>query len=162
MDADRFDSLTRSLMTTGSRRRVLAAISGALGLPLGAFSLAETEAKKSCPPCKKRKRGKCKKKKPNGTACPRGTCQGGRCVAAPPDPNACTANACDSPDLFASCGPAGSGCGCFNSGSASAPAGPGRCFRPPILNVTCSAGECPSGFECVATCGFALCLEPCV
>jgi hypothetical protein len=86
MDQNRFDILTRSLATTGSRRRALAAaLSCALGL-LGRGG-AEAKKKKLCPPCKKRKKGKCKPQ-PNGTACGGGTCRGGRCVATagPPPP----------------------------------------------------------------------------
>jgi hypothetical protein len=63
MDADRFDTLARSLTL---RRHALAALSGALGLVLGASLPEDAAAKKKCPPCKKRnKQGKCKKKKPN-------------------------------------------------------------------------------------------------
>jgi hypothetical protein len=55
----------------------------ALAGPLASLGRSETAAKKKrCPPCKKRKKGTCKKKRPNGTPCPGGTCQGGRCVAA--------------------------------------------------------------------------------
>jgi hypothetical protein len=61
---------------------------------LGAVSLDETEAKKKpCPPCKKRKKGKCKGKLPNGTACPGGTCRTGSCQAIsqpPPSVPICT------------------------------------------------------------------------
>ena len=35
--------------------------------------------KKPCPPCKKRKQGKCKAKLPDGTACSGGTCLNGSC-----------------------------------------------------------------------------------
>jgi hypothetical protein len=85
MNAVHFDRLARSLSRVGSRRRTLAAaLAAALGL-LGASSGEDAAAKKKkpCAPCKKRnKQGKCKKSKPNGTACRGGTCQGGRYVAA--------------------------------------------------------------------------------
>jgi hypothetical protein len=88
MDALRFDTLTRLLTRTGSRRRaLLAALGGALGTTLVAFSVEEAAAKKTCPPCRKRnKQGRCRKKKSDGTKCPDGTCENGRCVAtaAPP------------------------------------------------------------------------------
>jgi hypothetical protein len=45
-----------------------------------------SSGKKNCPPCKKRKHGKCKKKEPDGTACEGGTCRGGSCVQAVPPP----------------------------------------------------------------------------
>jgi hypothetical protein len=83
MDGSDFDALARSLTATGSRRQALAAVLiGALSLVRGGFSVQEAEAKKKkCPPCKKRKRGKCKGKKPDGTVCgPDQVCAGGACV----------------------------------------------------------------------------------
>lgn len=82
MDAFRFDTLTRFLRTSGSRRHALGGLLGSL-LGLGRSRREATAAKKKpCPPCKKRKKGKCKKKLPNGTPCANGTCQSGSCVAA--------------------------------------------------------------------------------
>ena len=80
MDAEQFDTLARSLTEGRSRRGALAAVVGGV---LGVAGLAEAGAKKKkpCPPCKKRKQGKCKKKLPDGTACPGGICQGGRCAS---------------------------------------------------------------------------------
>ena len=79
MDPIRFEALTRSLTAPGSRRKALA---GALVGSLGVLGLAHSEdaaAKKKCPSCKKRKKGKCKPK-PNGATCAGGSCLGGRCV----------------------------------------------------------------------------------
>ena len=89
MDSDRFDTMTRILHNARARRNALVTLLGLSG-SVG-FSLAETVAakkKKSCPPCKKRKKGKCKKKLPDGAACAGGTCQSGTCVA-PPAPPSC-------------------------------------------------------------------------
>src|SRR5688572_9355878 len=85
MDAERFDSLARSFTAVPTRRRALVAtLGGALGV-LGLVHPDETAGKKKpCPPCKKRKQGKCKKKLPDGTGCSGGTCQNGSCVAAAP------------------------------------------------------------------------------
>jgi hypothetical protein len=84
MDADRFDALSRSLTAFGSRRHALAAfLGGVLGSAVGAALIEEATARKRCSPCKKRKQGKCKGKKPDGTPCPGGTCQGGHCAASP-------------------------------------------------------------------------------
>ena len=82
MDGPTFDVLTRSLSTTRSRRRaVVAELTGVLGQALAsAGEDAAAKKKKPCPPCKKRKQGKCKKKLPDGTACGGGTCQSGSCV----------------------------------------------------------------------------------
>jgi hypothetical protein len=104
MDDSRFDTLTRSLTTAGSRRRALTTVlGGALGL-VAAASLDDAVAKKKpCPPCKKRKKGKCKAKLPDGTACSGGACQGGSCVAtavvSPPPPPFCSGKP-DSPPVF--------------------------------------------------------------
>jgi hypothetical protein len=86
MDGARFDGLTRALAEARSRRHILSA--GLAGV-LGALGHATTQAKKKpCPPCKKRKKGKCKGTLSDGTGCSGGTCQGGSCVAAvvPPQP----------------------------------------------------------------------------
>jgi hypothetical protein len=88
---DRFDALTHHLTVGLSRRRGVGLLA-ALGLS-GLVTPDATEArKKVCPPCKKRKQGKCKKKR-DGTACPGGTCLSGSCVAgataAPPPSDPC-------------------------------------------------------------------------
>jgi hypothetical protein len=144
MDADGFDTLARSLTAAGTRRRALVTLSGVLGLGLRACSLHEAEGKKKrCPPCKKRKRGKCKGKKPDGTACAGGTCQGGRCVATPSAPcvpqdpaTVCTAGCGTRSD---NCGrivvcPCATGQHCLSNGSCAT-----AC---PQSNVACGTGNC--------------------
>lgn len=90
MDSRQFDGLARAWATGRTRRSVLSMGGGGA---LSLVALGETDARKKqrrktpCPPCKKRKKGKCKKKRPNGTTCPEGTCERGRCVA-PRGPNA--------------------------------------------------------------------------
>lgn len=78
MDIARFDALLRSLAIAPSRRslaRGLAAL--AIG---GAAWRREAEAK-SCGPCRRKKKGKCKPK-PFGTPCGAcRQCEGGRCIA---------------------------------------------------------------------------------
>jgi hypothetical protein len=74
MDATRFDALTRRITAGLSRHRSIGHLAP-LGL-LGFASPNEVEAKKKkCPPCKQRKKGKCKTNLPDGTACPGGICQ---------------------------------------------------------------------------------------
>jgi hypothetical protein len=86
MDSSRFDDLARWLAAVRSRRALTRLLGGgALVAPLAALSRGEAAAKnkKSCPPCKKRKKGKCKGTKPDGTPCLSengGICQSGRCV----------------------------------------------------------------------------------
>ena len=93
IDGPAFDTLTRSLTTTGSRRRALGSLlAGTLGLFGSQTEQAAARKKKQCPPCKKRKQGKCRGTLPDGAACAGGTCLGGRCVAAappPPPPSQC-------------------------------------------------------------------------
>lgn len=80
MDGQQFDDLLRAAFT--SRRTLL----GGMLAAGGAFSgheLAQAKKKKKkkqCPPCKKRKKGKCKGRQPDGVACPGGSCRSGACV----------------------------------------------------------------------------------
>jgi len=84
MDVDRFDALARALTSAHPRRGVLATtLGGALGLLGLAHPDAGEAKKKPCPPCKKRKKGKCKGRLPDGASCRGGSCRGGSCVAAP-------------------------------------------------------------------------------
>ena len=78
MDVSRLDGLTGRLRL-GHSRRGLTRLFGAVVFtgPLSLMGRSETAAKKRCPPCKKRKQGTCKGKKPDGTACAGGTCQRG-------------------------------------------------------------------------------------
>ena len=81
MDADRFDTLARSLTAVRSRRGLTRILFGlAFGSAAAASPRVEAKKNKPCPPCKKRKQGKCKKKLPDGSACRGGTCHGGRCT----------------------------------------------------------------------------------
>lgn len=100
MDAERFDSLARIIGGERTRRVLLAAIAGFVPTAVWEGTAWARKAskqahkkgggkkgggkkggkKKGCPPCKKRKQGKCTGKLPNGAACPGGTCNGGRCV----------------------------------------------------------------------------------
>jgi hypothetical protein len=87
MDQTRFDALARSL-SSGMTRRGLGRLFGVLSVGGVFASLASQDAtgakkKKPCPPCKKRKKGKCKANLPDGTACENGgTCLSGGCLPA--------------------------------------------------------------------------------
>jgi hypothetical protein len=77
VDAERFDAFSRTVSAHPSRRSLLAGlVSGLLTTKVAAGK----KKKKKCPPCKKRKKGKCKGTLPDGTACAGGTCQSGSCV----------------------------------------------------------------------------------
>ena len=100
MDAECFDTLTRMLTAAGSRRRALAALSGAFGLlslahPQDATAATSGKCTPKCGECEKCQKGDCDKKngkkrcqqgtckpKAEGTGCSNGACQGRRCVAA--------------------------------------------------------------------------------
>ena len=60
MDGSTFDRLTRTVTTAGSRRRALGGVlASTLGLLGAGGEYAAAKKKKPCPPCKKRKKGKC-------------------------------------------------------------------------------------------------------
>lgn len=173
MDGSAFDTLTKTLMTAGSRRRALGGV--VLGV-LGFLSSGsdETEAKKkSCPPCKKRKKGKCKANVPEGTGCTDtsgrgGTCQGGSCVATvvPPPPESCPSGqkpcqgrciglliCCDDTDC-----PGGKTC---QNGSCGCPAGtklcPDQVCRPCCVNEDCWPNRANQGDGKVCQNGTCIC-----
>ena len=127
MDGTRFDSLTRILTDSRSRRGALASL---LGGTLGLVGLTQTEArkKKPCPPCKKRKHGKCKANLPNGSGCPGGTCQNGACVTA------CTRNCASK-----TCGTDGCGGSC------------GSCIAPQTCGGGGTPGQCGGGASATCT-----------
>jgi hypothetical protein len=157
MDADRFDTLTRLASTAGSRRRAVVTAGGGMLALLGLAEPHDALAKKKCPPCKKRKQRKCKKKRPDGTACAGGTCQSGRCVAAPAAPF------CQGKADFTDCG---NGMKC--SGGVCAP--PPGCFNTGcITNGQCCSGFCscidgppPDGIcDTTGICAFSSTGQPC-
>ena len=148
MDESGFDALTRAFTNARSRRGALSAL---LGGTVGLLGLADTTArkhgshrttKKSCPPCQKRKHGKCRGKQPNDTVCQDaasrpGKCQDGSCVVSsdpPPDPTpTCPAGVCSKN----SCG---SGCACLNIGG-----GTRRCLAKGTCSGLASAGRAHVG-----------------
>jgi hypothetical protein len=105
MDGEDVDRLARALSQGITRRGALAFLSGLLSAEHGGSSArprrthrqewekvggaAQSQRKSrnhACPPCKKKKNGKCTHRKRDGTACPGGTCQGGRCIPTPTPP----------------------------------------------------------------------------
>lgn len=110
MNRDRFDTLSRALASGASRRGLLARLTtGVLAaLPL-ALGNDEAEAK-PCPPCRKKKRGTCKQKRPNGTACGAcRACQGGQCEFLPAGVSCGTGKTCQR-GVCADCAPGLSPC----------------------------------------------------
>jgi hypothetical protein len=154
MDGLTFDTFTRSLTVAGTRRHALAGLlAGALGLLAAQAESAVAKKKKPCPPCKKRKKGKCKGSLPDGAACVGGACQGGRCVAAlPPGPSGPTCYDgvrngnetgvdCGGPD----CSPCPSGQACSHRADCVSALCQGTCQQ-------CSAGT-PCGADVNGNCG---------
>jgi hypothetical protein len=106
MDGSRLDAFSRALAQRPSRRGVLRTLSTLFLAGVLATVRGEQAVAKKCGPCRKKKHGKCKKNRPNGTPCPNfGTCQNGRCVLPFCTPQACAADTrCERP---------GSAVGCF-------------------------------------------------
>lgn len=91
--------------------------------------------KKSCPPCRKRKKGKCKGKLPDGAACPGGTCQAGNCVSTTSPPictPSCTGRDCGDDGCGQSCGACSGGLACQN----------GQCVLTCADGLTACDGNC--------------------
>jgi hypothetical protein len=112
MDSKAFDALTRFAADTASRRGFAARL-GVGFLASVPFALAGNDAAaKPCRPCRRKNRkGRCKRKRPNGTPCgPDKTCQNGACAAClprlapcePDRPFACCSGKCSQaqPDLY--------------------------------------------------------------
>ena len=145
MDQNRFDALTRTYSTVRSRRAALGML---LAGTLSLFDLAETTATKSCPPCKKRKHGRCTRKKPNDTPCPGGTCQDGHCkltVAEEQPPEEEPKPTCPAGECSRS-RPCGPDCVCLDIGG-----GNRRCLAAGTCSGVgpCERGTCGPDCTCV-------------
>jgi hypothetical protein len=66
VDHHRFDTLTRALASGASRRVLLVRLTPGVLMALPLLGNDDAAAK-PCPPCRKKKRGKCRKKRPDGT-----------------------------------------------------------------------------------------------
>jgi hypothetical protein len=148
VDADRFDALLRRWTGIRSRRAMARAVAG---LVLGGAAVmfrGEDASAKRCGPCRKKKKGRCKGSKPNGSPCG-GVCQecrNGACLAKPDGTGCGTCQECQDGACVTS--PDNAGCD-----------GGGRCFggtciaKPECAEslTTCTpatAGTCCSG-SCV-------------
>ncbi len=90
MDSTRFDDLTTRLAASLSRRRGLSAATAlGLGALLSLDDAGAKKRKKTCPPCKKRKKGKCKANQPDNTICNGGVCVSGQCLPCPASQRLC-------------------------------------------------------------------------
>jgi hypothetical protein len=104
MNGFHFDMIVRPVPHGLRTRRSLARsfVGVAMAAALARFAGEDADARSRGPPCRRRKKGRCRKKRPDGTACPGGTCQSGRCIpasstcvaAACPDPGVCKVRAC--------------------------------------------------------------------
>ena len=144
MDADRFDTLTRAFLMGSSRRTVLGLSLGGVLSPLALDVSEAKKKKKKCPPCKKRKKGKCKGRLPDGTACASGTCQSGVCTPPPPGPFCAGKNEC-------ALGPSVS---CEANGGAT-------CFcwvRQDTVMSFCGSQVRALGFDCAICTGSEVCV----
>ncbi len=149
MDRNRFDALARALAVLSTRRSALS-LAGALGLSnLLGTDARKKRCKRTCPVCRRCKKGRCKPT-PNGTPCGPGTCQDGEC--------ACPTECCSDQDCAGGAGCLGNGsCALVCAESVDCPAGcscgfpsaegPQRCHA----NVTPSGPSCPEFPECSST-----------
>lgn len=153
MDGSHFDALVRCLAATDSRRDLLARLTPGL---VAAVTLASGDgvAARSCPPCRKKKNGRCRKKRPDGAPCGNGgRCRNGRC-----DHNVCTLN-CTGDPAPQPCGPAGSSCQCVNVVE-----GAHACVKPQQGDACGTETVCDPGLICGIPCTTYLpsCWAPCV
>jgi hypothetical protein len=136
MDETRFNQILRVLAVVRSRRDLTRLLFGLItGSAAGATHLGA--AAKKCGPCKKKKQGKCAKQKRDGTPCPSGTCQNGRCCV-PEHPAATCAGAPCGTALNNTCGQAVA-CNC--------PSGQ-RCLPNGSCAIICAGGGCRPGCFC--------------
>jgi len=164
MKATTFDEIARELGSVSTRRGffrllgVTAAVGSGVALMAGedaearakrrgtsqdhARVDAQGKKKKPCPPCKKRKKDKCKKNLPDGTVCAGGTCQGGSCVTSSLPGPTCTDRVKNGSETDVDCG--GGSCP--------------RCVDGKTCSVEndCGSGACPNGV-CVACTPLQLC-----
>ena len=179
MDADRFDHLTRSLTSAGSRRRALVALFGALGLlgltnPDEAVAAKSGKCKPQCGECASCKRGDCKKTKHGkkrckrgkcqplreGTPCTNGTCRGGSCIVSPSPLTCpqgltvCGGSCVDTRTAQANCGGCGIVCGPRQTCCG------GDCVSLNTNRRNCGAcgNVCPAGTNCCN--GTCSCVAP--
>jgi hypothetical protein len=149
MDPTRFDTWTRRLVATNTRRAVIRLLAGAVlaasagvGLDLPAAARCR---RKTCAPCGRCKNGRCKSR-PNDTPCGddgTGRCRGGVCRPRP----TCTGagSACNTPACEQCC-----------SGRCASP-GANACLAsiagsPCLTDGDCLSGVC-SGYICVGPFG---------
>lgn len=156
MDHHHFDALARAFASSHTRRGTLALLGSLLAVPLA--EAGAKKKKKACPPCRGRKKGKCKKALSDGTACTGGACQGGVCVTS--SPCAGGQKACDG-----KCIPADRCCTSADCGEGAACAD-GTClckqgFRP-CQGACLADNRCCSDDDCEgrATCQAGTCVDP--
>ena len=154
MNDDRFDALTRALAAISSRRDQFSRLIAALVLSLPLAFGADDAGAKPCPPCRRKRKGKCKKKQRNGAPCGNGgRCRNGRC-----DHNVCTLDCTGEPGPQR-CGPPGSSCQCVNVVE-----GANACVKRQQGDACGTETVCDPGQICGIPCTTYLpsCWEPCV
>jgi hypothetical protein len=152
MDVKRFDGMARLVFVAITRRRLTRLLTGfGVSTTLAPLFADEVGASKKCGPCRTKKNGECKKKRPNGTRCRGGACFRGLC-----NPGCCGAGCatrCAADEVCAD--PPGQRCG-PNCASCADPCGCaatfdteiGFCFNAFDRNTVCAAPECNSQGDC--------------
>jgi hypothetical protein len=121
----RFDAAARLISTLRSRRALAPIVGGLLGAAIGLER--EPVGARRCPPCRKKKRGRCRGKKRDGTPCPGGDCRNGRC-----QPPTCADGVRNGSESDVDCGGTCPRC----------PDGKSCAGRADCLSARCDAGRC--------------------
>ncbi|MCA9880588.1 MAG: hypothetical protein KC442_22485, partial [Thermomicrobiales bacterium] len=164
MDNPTFDRIARRLASHPTRRRALSLVGGLLTISLrGPATDARKKGKKNkpCPPCKKRKKGKCKKHLPDGAVCVGGTCLGGACVPGSTEAPSATTTAAPCPLGQTRCGSA-----CVDlaydanhCGACGRSCGAADCYNG-VCTCEGTGAPCPGDCHCVRSEGPWVCTSP--
>lgn len=168
MDDHLFDRLAQNVGQAMTRRGVIAVLAGLVATVVTeatakrrhrtrkdrdkdarrGVQAAKKRKKKPCPPCRKRKQGKCKGKLPDGATCPGGSCRAGTCI--PACTPSCVGKVCGANGCGGNCGTCTGGLSCED----------GQCVLACTEGLTDCSGTCVDLQTDVEHCG--TCEDACV
>jgi hypothetical protein len=155
MNAEQFDRMARLLFAVVTRRTLTQLLAGlGVSATLAPIRTDDAVAKKKCDPCRTKKQGKCKRKKPNGTPCPGGQCFNGVCnrdCCGAGCATRCGGNEVCADPVNRRCAPicddacfARPGCGCASTFDT----GIDYCNVNPDLGAACATSQCDNHEDC--------------